>query len=121
MIDDQQRRQFQGLLDMINGGGAGQAGQTFEGGPLSGLLNLLGIRPQGYQDRLAAARPQPRPMMPMPTHAPQPAPAAPNPYAPTAITTTTLPPAGQLSDEQLVQMIRQALTAAPSAIGDGPR
>ena len=44
---------YQGLLDMINGGGAGQAGQSFEGGPLSGLLNMLGIRPRGFRDREA--------------------------------------------------------------------
>ena len=42
---------YQGLLDMINGGGAGQAGPTFQGGALSDLLNSLGIRPMGYRDR----------------------------------------------------------------------
>lgn len=46
---------YLGLLDMLDGGGAGRAGQTFQGGPLSGLLNALGIRPMGYRDRLAAA------------------------------------------------------------------
>jgi hypothetical protein len=56
-------QRYLGLLDMINGGGAGQAGQTFEGGGLSGLLNSLGIRPMGYRDRLAEAQPQPNPMM----------------------------------------------------------
>jgi hypothetical protein len=60
-------QRYQGLLDMLNGGGAGQAGQTFEGGGLSGLLNSLGIRPMGYRDRLAEARPQPNPMMMTPT------------------------------------------------------
>ena len=58
---DQQK--FLGLMDMIDGGGAGRSGQTFEGGPLSGFMNALGIRPMGYMDRLEAARPMPRPMM----------------------------------------------------------
>lgn len=57
---------FLGLLDMIDGGGMGQSGSKFEGGPLSGLLNALGIRPHGYMDRLAAARPQARPAMARP-------------------------------------------------------
>jgi hypothetical protein len=56
-------QRYTGLLDMLDGGGAGQAGQTFQGGALSELLNSLGIRPMGYQDRLAEARPQPNPMM----------------------------------------------------------
>lgn len=54
---------YGGLLDMINGGGAGRAGQTFQGGALSELLNSLGIRPMGYRDRLEEARPQPNPML----------------------------------------------------------
>jgi hypothetical protein len=55
---------FTGLLDMINGGGAGASGNTFQGGPLSGLLNEIGIKPRGYQDRMdamAQTRPQARP------------------------------------------------------------
>jgi len=54
-------QRYTGLLDMINGGGPGQAGATFEGGLLSGLLNALGIRPHGYRDRLSEMRPMPRP------------------------------------------------------------
>lgn len=49
---------YSGLLDMINGGGAGQAGETFQGGALSELLNTLGIRPMGYRDREAEQPPQ---------------------------------------------------------------
>lgn len=113
---------YLGLLDMLDGGGAGRAGQTFEGGPLSGLLNALGIRPMGYMDRL---RQQPPPMRPAGLGiAPSPSPAPmppPNPYAPGAITTTTLPPLGQMSDEALMRLIAQALQQAPSAIGYGPR
>ena len=89
--------QYLGLIDMLDGGGAGRSGQTFEGGPLSNFLNSLGIRPMGYQDRLSAARPMPRPM-PMVSGAPTPA----------------QPPAGtktpdQMTDEELVAMIRAAL------------
>jgi hypothetical protein len=57
-------QRYTGLLDLINGGGAGQAGQTFQGGALSELLNSLGIRPMGYQNRMAEAQQQPT-MMPM--------------------------------------------------------
>jgi hypothetical protein len=38
------------LRDMIDGGGRGQAGQQFEGGLLSAILNALGVRPAGFQD-----------------------------------------------------------------------
>lgn len=55
---------YLGLLDMIDGGGAGRAGQKFEGG---GLLSDIGnalFKPHGYRDRMAAVRPQARPAMP---------------------------------------------------------
>ena len=52
---------FLGLLDMIDGGGMGQSGSKFEGGPISGFLNALGVRPHGYMDRLSAVRPEMRP------------------------------------------------------------
>ena len=38
----------------------------------------------------------------------------PNPYAPGAITTTTLPPMGQMSDEALMKMIYDALQRSQS-------
>lgn len=116
---------YSGLLDMINGGGAGQAGETFQGGALSELLNSLGIRPMGYRDRQAEQPPQmlqprvssmgaPAPMMP-----PQP---QPSPYAPGAITQTTLPPMiGQLSTDQLRALIMQLQNAPPTSLGYGPR
>jgi hypothetical protein len=38
-------------VDMRNGGGAGRAGNTFMGGGMySGLLNMFGVRPEGYND-----------------------------------------------------------------------
>lgn len=83
---------FINLRDMFDGGGAGRSGQRFEGGHLSGLLNDMGIRQLGYNDRMDDARPMPRPAPPMP---PRPAPKA-NPYAPGAVTTTTLPPTANI-------------------------
>jgi hypothetical protein len=38
-------------MDMRNGGGPGRAGNTFMGGGMySGLLNMMGVRPAGYND-----------------------------------------------------------------------
>jgi hypothetical protein len=55
-------QKYLGLLDMIDGGGMGRAGQRFEGGGLlSDIANAL-ARPAGYMDRMAAVRPQARPM-----------------------------------------------------------
>jgi len=73
-------QRYLGLFDMLDGGGPGRSGDTFQGGPLSDLLNMLGIRPRGYRDRLAAtqeppAAPAPLPMMPAPRPRPAPAPA----------------------------------------------
>lgn len=43
--------------DAFNGGGWGRSGDTFKGGPyggaIGGLLNVAGVRPMGYADRLA--------------------------------------------------------------------
>lgn len=38
---------YTSLGDMFNGGGAGTSGSTFQGGPLSGTLNAVGVRPAG--------------------------------------------------------------------------
>ena len=38
---------YTGLGDMFNGGGAGASGPDFQGGPLSGPLNKLGVNPIG--------------------------------------------------------------------------
>lgn len=38
---------YTSIADMFNGGGAGAAGNTFQGGPLSGKLNTVGVRPAG--------------------------------------------------------------------------
>ena len=67
---------YTGFGDMFDGGGAGAVGDTFQGGPFSGLLNSLGVKPHGYWDRqegMGQVRP---PVMstrsaPMPTGYPQ--------------------------------------------------
>jgi len=107
-----QDKRFLGLMDMIDGGGMGRSGQAFEGGPLSSFLNSLGIRPRGYMDRLEEARPMPRPM-PM-SRPMQPMAPPTNPYAPGAITTSTLPPMGQMSDEALMKIVYEAMMRAQS-------
>lgn len=105
-----QDKRFFGLMDMIDGGGMGRAGSEFEGGPLSGLLNALGIRPQGYADRMEAEQA-------MPALLPRPAPAA--------------SPMQDKSTEELVAMIEAALgrsgyadmqknVYAPGAVTTGP-
>jgi hypothetical protein len=43
--------------DMIDGGGLGAIGNEFKGGPISGLLNNLGVRPYGYAARALAENP----------------------------------------------------------------
>lgn len=48
-----QSRRYTGIRDMFDGGGAGKAGPTFQGGTYSGLLNALGVRPRGFRDRQA--------------------------------------------------------------------
>ena len=48
-----QSRRYTGIRDMFDGGGAGKAGPTFQGGQYSGLLNALGVRPRGFRDRQA--------------------------------------------------------------------
>lgn len=38
---------YTGIGDMFNGGGPGTSGSTFQGGPMSGTLNNLGVSPRG--------------------------------------------------------------------------
>lgn len=51
---DAEGNKVSALRDMTDGGGAGRYGDTFEGGPISGLLNNIGVRPNGYRRRKAA-------------------------------------------------------------------
>jgi len=77
--------------DMVDGGGFGRTGPTFQGGPLGGLLGAIlnsgGVRPMGYQERLGSVRPQMRPPMPAPAY------TAPAPAAPMGMPAYTMPSA----------------------------
>lgn len=58
---------FTSIRDMFDGGGAGRSGDTFKGGPLSGKLNEIGVRPVKPRSSastrpVASARPRPRPV-----------------------------------------------------------
>jgi hypothetical protein len=112
---------YTSLADMFNGGGAGRAGQQFEGDLFSGLLNALGIRPAGYMDRLAEARPMARPAGL--GAAPRPAPPQPmmppiDPYAAGAVTTSALPPPGSMANEDLMRLLRAAVAQTNSYGGN---
>ena len=75
-MDRRERERFTGLLDLIDGGGAGRSGNQFEGGLLSDILNALGVRPRGFRERqeqMGQTRPMMRPSMPAPTYQPRPA------------------------------------------------
>jgi hypothetical protein len=87
------QKRFLGLMDMIDGGGMGRSGSEFEGGPLSGLLNALGIRPQGYAARMEEQEA-------MPALLPRPAPAAQS------------NPMQGMSNEELVALVQAALGRA---------
>lgn len=95
---------FISLRDMFDGGGAGRAGKTFEGGPLSGLLNTLGIRPMGYRDRLEDARPIAPPAA-RPT-----APTTPAGIAPAA-PVTSQPLIGGLTPADILEAIQRGAPA----------
>lgn len=92
---------YLGLLDMLDGGGAGRSGQTFEGGPLSGFLNSLGVRPMGYMDRMEQARPMRRPMS-------------------MGGVAGGAPSVESMSNEDLVKLIEAALGRASSAQSAAP-
>ena len=49
-LDDEPR--YTSLIDLIDGGGAGQSGESFEGGGLLSILANALMRPYGYEDRL---------------------------------------------------------------------
>jgi hypothetical protein len=126
---------YTSFLDMLNGGGAGTAGDEFEGGLFSDLLNAMGMRPMGYADRQAAS-PQPAVaassmgggggggVPPSPPAAPPPSGLGafgmlPGTDAP--ITASPLPAPGATPTPELLAMLEQFLKQAPTATGYGPR
>jgi len=86
---DPQGNRVSALQDMINGGGAGMAGNTFQGGLLSGLLNTMGVRPAGYRDRQPTMRPQMRPDNAPSVMAPSPASTPSTSFTPAATPSPT--------------------------------
>lgn len=77
---------FSSFRDMFDGGGAGRSGGSFEGGPLSGILNRTGVTPRGSSAGpvVSPTRPAPRPVVSPPRPAvsptrPQPRPTPPRP------------------------------------------
>lgn len=56
---------FTSLRDMFDGGGAGRSGGSFEGGPLSSILNRTGVTPRGSSagPTVSPTRPAPRPVV----------------------------------------------------------
>lgn len=113
------RAEYTSLRDMIDGGGAGRSGQTFEGGPLSGLLNSAGVRPSGYQDRLSEARPMPRPQ---PSAQPVTGGVAPAPEQASAPSGKTLPNwynrADAAPESYYADYVMPGLFAAPTVVED---
>lgn len=48
-FDEVNKRYVPAFIDAMDGGGRDARGDTFEGGPLSGILNNIGIKPYGSQ------------------------------------------------------------------------
>ena len=48
-FDEVNKRYVPAFIDAMDGGGRDTRGDTFEGGPLSGILNNIGIKPYGSQ------------------------------------------------------------------------
>lgn len=136
---------FDNFADAFDGGGAGKSGDTFSGGPLSELLNALGIRPHGFGQTTMGERPMPnpaysqprmstsgpaapapsyamvagRPDIPMPGGMP-PMPQMPAPSYAYVAGRPELPPIGQpnLTPEQMQQILmRLGLQSAGSTFG----
>ena len=55
------RVDYTGIRDRFDGGGPGQPGATFQGGPFSGAANALGFRPMDGGPRASTPRPRPSP------------------------------------------------------------
>jgi hypothetical protein len=108
-------RRVSALIDMINGGGAGRAGQRFEGG---GLLSDIGnqlFRPYGFEERMGQVRPQARPMRPpmAPAAAPAPAPAPAMPAPPMGGGRTAVGPQRLPMPQSEAELFQMFMNASP--------
>ena len=104
---------FSSLLDTIDGGGAGTAGDTFQGaGPVSEFANAL-FKPRGYAARQSAPQPQQSGIAMQPTLATQrgvslpPAPSGIQPLAPPAPVSSA--PIGAMPPDELTRIAEYAL------------
>lgn len=62
-FDEANKRYVPALIDMIDGGGRNTRGDEFVGGPLSGVLNNLGVDPYGSQRERMFVSPNTSPIM----------------------------------------------------------
>ena len=63
-FDEVNKRYVPALIDMIDGGGRNTRGDEFVGGPLSGVLNNLGVDPYGSQRERMFVSPNTSPFAP---------------------------------------------------------
>ena len=61
-FDEVNKRYVPAIIDMIDGGGRNTRGDEFVGGPLSGVLNQIGIDPYGSQRERMFVSPNTSPM-----------------------------------------------------------
>jgi hypothetical protein len=104
--NDAQGNWVPAYIDMRNGGGPGRAGNTFMGGGhYSGILNMLGVRPMGYNDTQAEPS-SAQPVSPaMATLAPASSPT-PQPRAPGASGVPALTPANTAVNDPFIGLSR---------------
>lgn len=65
-FDEVNKRYVPAIIDMIDGGGRNTRGDEFVGGPLSGVLNQIGIDPYGSQRERMFVSPNTSPFVPQP-------------------------------------------------------
>lgn len=63
-FDEANKRYVPAIIDMIDGGGRNTRGDEFVGGPLSGVLNQIGIDPYGSQRERMFVSPNTSPFVP---------------------------------------------------------
>lgn len=115
--------------DAFNGGGWGRSGDTFKGGPyggaIGGLLNVAGVRPMGYADRLAGSQQAMRDAMAGVAN--YQAPRFEQTIQPPAVTGVTTPPVTVSSLDEIdairAEMMRMGILPNPAnrVMESGPR
>lgn len=104
---------FTSMRDMVDGAGPGASGADFEGGPLSDILNRLGVEPMGSKQPVQKPVQQPMqmPEQRMQGYAPEPVSVSPLPkqqmpnYGPPSASSGGYE---RLSDQELIQLARRA-------------